>query len=326
MKNKIKYLIIASFIAIYGCCDCLEPSDPIPPFCNPQEATITEFIAEFSSEIVQNNDGEREIIFTPTPPFNVQGFLFPNQLLPDERFDPESGIEGISFEEEFLPINSEDGGLKLAALSGIPINEDQNADINVVSVDLNSIPRTAQLRFKGRVDFYTDNQTSESSEEFCDFIEQNGIAMQELELIRFGEDINDSQGDISTETDYSGEAISILNENNSILIEDVQNPDPNRQVEFEGEIITETVLLNEINIRLAAGNFGGNVLNSDAYAELQQKLNDNDYVSIDIEVNIGDVFVYEALNGGLYAINVINIAERDNNAIKKRVSIQYSRL
>jgi hypothetical protein len=325
MKNKLKILIIL-LIGIYGCCDCLDSSDPIPPFCNPQEATITQFIAEFSSRIEQNENGDDEIIYTPTPPFNVQGFLFPNELSTDERFDPESGIEGISFEEEFLPINSDDGGLKLAVLSGIPINEDQNADINVISVDLGSVPRTAQLRFKGRLNFFRDNQTSESSEIFCDFIEQNGIAMQELDLVRYGEDITDDNGNISTVTDYSGSPISVLSEENNILIEDIQNPDAARQFEFEGDILTEVELLNELNLRLATGNFGGNILNTDAYAQLQQRLNENEYESIDIEVEIGDVFVYEAMNGGLYAINVINIAERDNDPVKRRVSIQYSRL
>lgn len=322
MKN-LSYLIL---ILLFGCCDCLDPSDPIPPFCSPQEATITEFISEFTSSLEQDEDGNDIIVFEPTPPYSTHGFRFPDQLLVDERFDAESGVDRISVEEEFLPVGTDDGALKIAVLSGIPINEDQNADIIVSSVDLGAVPRLAELRFKGRLNFYDDNQTSESSEEFCDYIEQNGIDMQELPLFRFGEDVDDNTGNISRGNDLSNGVVSLIGEDNSILIVDIQNPNPARNVEFEGEIQTEVEVLNEIELRLALGNFGGNILNTNAYTNLQQKLADNEYLAIDIEVNIGDVFVYEAINGLRYAVNIINISERDNNAIKERVSIQYSKL
>lgn len=307
-----------------GCCDCVDPveGDPPLPFCSPREATITRFNSDFTSKIDTDQDGVEFITYLPQPEYNIHGLRMPDQLIVDDRFDAENGINKISIDEEGFPI---EGNLLFAVLSEFPLNEDLKADIIVTDVDL-GVTRSASLRFAGRLNFYEDNLISESSQDFCDYIEVNGADMQSIPLVLYGEGISDNNGNISTKSNFSGLPVSLISSSGSILIEDVDNPDPNRFASLNDELLSEVEIANNLETLLVNAGIGNNFSDTEQYRDLLARINQTEYKAIDIEVNTNDVFIYESINGKRYAINIIDIGERFTNAVKTRVSIQFTEL
>ena len=143
--------------------------------------TITEFNAGWIPAADPNDRGDRG---TPVPRFSIGTFEFPITSTSSGSFPNDSRFEegrGLVYDIESL----RDGSGRLAQLvSRAPGNNAMEGDIMVVSVDPTSTPRTARLRFTGRLYRFPDTLASGSATAFIDYIRLHARTTEQLDDLR----------------------------------------------------------------------------------------------------------------------------------------------
>lgn len=328
MKIVLNIILFAFFLS--SCCDCLDEGEPQEnkPFCSPREATVTEFDPTLIQNVYQDQNGNDSIIYFPTDAYSIHGFEFPKQKnsagnlsIDNGRYSAEGGRDRVAVAQSALP-NEVFGQFPvyLAVLSNLPANEDIIGDMIVSEVDLsNPLDPVAYLRFSGFVDFVDMGFLSESSQDFCDYYENNFNTCKDCK-VRYGEGINDNLGVQRSIRRNATNVVSLIDSRGNVLIDDINNP-TNRLVG------NNYVSLNEIqlwgSISAALNLIGINDITSTVeFTDMISQSNSKKI--IDIEVHIGDYLDYTAINGKNYLIQVINIDERDIAGIKKRVTFIFT--
>lgn len=322
MKTK-NYLLFILFVYLFaGCCDCLEETDPPKPFCSPREATVTKFDPTLIQEVFQDQNGNDSIVYYPTDAYSIHGFQFPdsksssgNLPIDNGRYSSEVGKDRVALAQTALP----DGvfgrfPVYLAVLSNLPANEDINGDFIISEVDLsNPLDPIAYVRFKGWIDFVNDNLFSESSQDFCDYYETE-FNINDYKPSRFGED-----KPRAITRNVNSNIVSLIDARGNILIEDISSP----TIRLTGGAynLNEIELWSQITGALLGSGIN-NIFNSDLINDLRE-LSEQKKV-VDIEVHIGDYFYYQSTKGMGYLIQFQNIAERNINGIKRRVSFMFT--
>lgn len=322
MKNqKIIVFILLSYLFI-SCCDCLDETEPPKPFCSPREATVTKFDPTLIQVVLQDINGNDSIVYYPTDAYSIHGFEFPqsksssgNLPIDNGRYSSEAGRDRVAIAQSALP----EGVFRqfpvfLAVLSNLPANEDINGDFIVSDVDLTD-PNDpiAFVRFKGWLDFVDDNLFSESSQDFCDFYE-NQFEPKDYSPERFGK----NKPRAITRNPNSN-VISLIDSRGNILIENIANP----TIRLTGGAynLNEIQLWGQITGALLGSGIG-NIFNSELVDSLRNESERKEIV--DIQVRIGDAFYYQSIRGKGYLIQFQNIAERNINGIKRRVSFMFT--
>jgi hypothetical protein len=154
-------------------------------------------------------------------------------------------------------------------------------------VDVDTVALTADLRFKGLLEKISNKFLSESATNFCDFIETN-----KQEILNKSKDLKlygkDVQGWFSNRS-YAISDIDVLDSKGNLVTGLPDVPAPSQQ---------------DVTTLLAL----------------------TDDKAINVKTNIGDVFVYKAINGHTYVLTVININIGILDPYKKRVSIMFNKI
>lgn len=177
-KNKTILLIFTLLIIVLlqSCCsDC--PVNPTNPsfLCRVREASITQFNPNLIEQRIPRPGQPDSIFYIPVPEYSIHSYAFPSDLkssgsLPnDNRF----------IENSFIPVVTipfSDGSPYLAAIiDNRPLNNNMEGDILVDSVFItgNILNNIAYIQVRGYIAKMTTPFLSESSTEFCNYIEQN---------------------------------------------------------------------------------------------------------------------------------------------------------
>lgn len=345
-KIKIYINLIIITIICYSCCDCLNEESEPKKFCDPREATITEFYPLITQNVTTDPDGNQIISYQPTDSYSIHGFKFPDSRnssgeLPvySDIFDAERGKDRIAVIEEALPNPlSNNYPLFLAILDNFPKNEDLKGDLLVTDVDISDPNnRRARIRFSGWLQYVDTDPSSESSREHCEYYENNfEKANYSDRLFRYGAldfksiiageptiiNLTDNFGANRTyPTTVDNSIVSLIDINGYIIVNDVINP-TNRIIGGPYPMTTEINLMNQINQEIIASNLGANIQGLEEF----QIINNSNVEVYDIEVIIGDYFFYRAINGKDFLMKIINIDERPINPDKKRVSIIFNEI
>ncbi len=325
--QKIFYLFLITII-IQSCCDCLEEGVPPKQFCSPREATITKFDPTLIQNVYPDQDGNDSIVYYPTDAYSIHGFEFPksksssgNLPIDNNRYSSENGIDKVSIAQTSLPKNTfSKFPLYLAVLSTLPANSDINGDFIVTDVDLTDpLDPIAYIRFKGWLDFVDEGIFSESSQDFCDFYE-NTFNKDNTQLQTYGKGITSFSGAVrSISKSSNANTISLVDTRGNILIEDISNP--TNRLTGGGYTLNEIELWNQISASLSSNGIN-DIFNTKIMDDLQADAMAEEI--IDIEVHIGDYFYYQSAKGTNYLLQIQNIAERNINGIKRRVSFMFT--
>lgn len=197
MKNTLYTLAFLAAALLLASCGC--PELTTGPVQDPRvyNQTITEFNPGWNPPTDPDNPADRG---TPVPRFSISTFEFPANASSSGTFPNDSrfsGGRGIELDREVF-FNSGDGHTYTALLvNRSPGNREIQGDVMVVSVDLNSTPRTARLRFSGRLFQFPDRLQSGSATDFIDFIKTNANTEAQLAQLR-GNASPQGQGLITT--------------------------------------------------------------------------------------------------------------------------------
>jgi hypothetical protein len=348
IKNIFRSIIISIlllFIAV-GCCneDCPCSNEQISEFvCAPREGTITQFNANLEPDPEIILEPAIEIFYEPVPGYSIHSFEFPfnasssGNLPNDERFSANRGISFIPVVQ--LPISDFDieGDFYYAIVSDKPANHQITGDMIVDSIYIQAgqIPY-ALVRFKGRFAGVSERINpnpdappqflSESSRDMCEYMQENinagNINVIELRdrMSLYGElALRGDGSDLATVGDYrldESENPVVLNTLGQMVID--ADTDYNRNIVLPDTKLEAT--LDEIKVQLDI-NVG------DAREKLNEYLEEEAIRYVNIELQIGDVFFYRAVNGREFLVTVINIDERDQGvALKKRLSLMFNEI
>lgn len=325
--QKIFYLFLITLF-IQSCCDCLEEGNPPKQFCSPREATITKFDPTLIQNVFPDQNGNDSIVYYPTDAYSIHGFEFPksksssgNLPIDNSRYSAEDGRDRVAIAKAALPDKVFNAyPLYLAVLSDLPVNKDINGDFIVTEVDLtNPLDPIAYLRFKGWLDFVDEGILSESSQDFCDFYE-NTFNKDNTQLQKYGKGITSFSGAArSISKSSNANTISLVDARGNILIEDISNP--TNRLTGGGYTLNEIELWNQISASLSSNGIN-DLFNTKLMDDLQAEAMAEEI--IDIEVHIGDYFYYQSAKGINYLLQFQNIAERNINGIKRRVSFMFT--
>lgn len=328
MKITLFYISLVLFIS--SCCDCLDEGEPQEnkPFCSPREATVTEFDPTLIQNVLQDQNGNDSIVYTPTDAYSIHGYEFPrskssagNLAVDNGRYSAEAGRDRVAIAQSALPNEVfNQFPVYLAVLTNLPANDDINGDFIVSEVDLsNPVDPVANLRFWGDVDFVDMGFLSESSQDFCDYYE-NTFQANSVSAVKYGEGLRDNLGSQRSITRSSSNVVSLIDSRGNVLVEDISNPG-NRLAGDNYPGLNEAQLWAQIQNALSAAGIN-NITTTDGYNDMIAQSNEKKIV--DIEVHIGDFFYYLARNGRKFLIQIINIDERDVAGIKKRVTFIFT--
>lgn len=182
MNNLLSTICAFTASVLFISCGC--PELTTGPVQDPRvyNQTITEFNAGWNPPADPGNLADQG---SPVPRFSISTFEFPANASSSGTFPNDSrfsGGRGIELDREAF-INPADGRTYTALLvNRSPANRDLEGDIMVVSVDLGSTPRTARLRFSGRLFRFAYMLGSGSATDFVDFIRDS--ANSEVQLSR----------------------------------------------------------------------------------------------------------------------------------------------
>lgn len=332
MEGKMKVIISYLFLVLFvvSCCDCLNESEPseTKPYCSPREATVTEFDPSITQTVLTDVNGNDSIVYYPVASYSIHGYEFPNSKasagnlkIDNNRYKAETGINRIPIAKTPLPnalFNIYP--LYLAVLTPLPENDAIQGDFIVADVDLITNPAdpVARIRFWGKVGFVTTDPLTESSRDFCDYYEQS-FDITSFSGTQYGEGMTDGFGNQRSFNGSITTTTALIDASGNILVEDISNP-TNRSV---GGVY---IGMNEIQLLGALSSLFGSSLNNlfttPEYIKMINEVNSTKIV--DVEVHIGDYLTYMARNGQKFLIQVLNIDERDVNAVKKRVSFIFT--
>lgn len=182
--KSFSFLLVSALSVLLAACGC--PELTTGPVQDPRvyNQTITEFNAGWNPPADPNNVADRG---SPVPRYSIATFQFPadasssGQFPNDDRF---SGGLGIELDRERFT-NAADGRSYTALmLNPTPSNRELQGDIMVVSVDLSTNPRTARLRFSGRLFRFNESLSSGSATDFIEFIRRNANTETQLSQLR----------------------------------------------------------------------------------------------------------------------------------------------
>lgn len=334
-------LLIVSGLFISSCCnDCpCDPEEANEFQCSPREVTITQFNGKLQDTATINTDPTFQVSYYPVAEYSIHSFEFPNSqsssgsLPNDERFSSNAGIDYIpiaTLSTSEVDISSD---FFYAVIDDKPANSLITGDILVDSIFLETgFMPSAFLRVRGFITGISlrvndDNNSpdqfmSESSSEFCDYIEtaqDNGQIEKNALAIKatpFGADQLDGNGDpLFTEGAYNANDIVLINQLGQIVVD--ENGNINEYVVPAGSKLEQSI--NDILPIL-------NASREEATALLNEIITEKNLKYVQIEVQVGDVFYYRAVNGKSFAVAIINIDERDASPLKKRLSIIFNEL
>jgi hypothetical protein len=174
--------MLAALAITLASCGC--PELTTGPIQDPRvyNQTITEFDAGWNPPADPLDPTDPG---TPVARFSISTFQFPANAASsgnfpnDQRF---SNGRGIVLDSEPFTDNSKSYRAQL--VNRTPDNDDLEGDIMVVSVDLNSTPRTARLRFSGNLYRFPDALGTGSATAFVDYIKQHAHTEDQLEALR----------------------------------------------------------------------------------------------------------------------------------------------
>lgn len=339
--NKLSIALLSMFFIISCCKDCPCDPDEVNDFqCSPREVTVTQFNSDLQDTVTIVTDPQYQVTYYPVPEYSIHTFQFPNSAsstgnLPnDERFSANIGIEFIpiaTLPAKKIDVNSD---FTYAIIDSKPSNKLISGDMLVDSIYINGNDRRTYVRFRGiyagiseRVN--PDNSApiqflSESSYELCEYIESN----ESLNSI----DINDlrERSTLYGENQIgSGNApLAVTEEYN---LENNENPVVLNSI---GQVIIYADGTINSNAVPAGSKLEQNIqeqlpelLNGMQLARetLNQILDLEEIKLVRVELQLGDVFYYRAVNGKEFIGTVINIDQRSfGTALKKRLSIMFN--
>lgn len=326
------------FLAAQSCeCPC-EGEDVREFVCQPRDITINKFVPDLlpvdNADVIVNDETRmvESINFNPVDSFSIHTFKFPKDAsssgsLPnDPRFKSDFGIEYVPVAKVSMDKVGSDIPYYVAYLSRTPANEDIAGDILVEDVDLNTNPLdpVAFLKFRGSL-YRIAQRTmpSESSREFCEYIEDNAIADEQTIIDTYRANLSKYGADygIPDQYNYGIQDMVILNKNDQVVAYRNGNSWVFRSVNVNG---TDYYFLTEKTRNDLITKFNGIDIVK-AEEELAAELIDKE--NILIEAGLGDMFFYRAVNGRDFIMTVINIAEKQiGNAYRKRVSIMFNEM
>ncbi len=184
MKSLIHILGLIALAALAAGCGC--PELTTGPVQDPRvyNQTITEFNAGWNPPADPGNPADKG---SPVPRYSIATFEFPasssssGSFPNDQRF---SGGRGIELDREGFISPADGRPYSALLLNRTPSNRDLQGDIMVVSVDLSSTPRTATLRFSGRLYQFQADLQSGSATDFVDFIKDSANTEAQLTRLR----------------------------------------------------------------------------------------------------------------------------------------------
>lgn len=343
MKKIIYYIFFAtlSLMMLFAVqsCECPCDEEVVQEFvCQPRDITINEFIPDLLpvdlNDVIINNETNviESINYNPVDSFSIHTFKFPDDMstsgsLPnDPRFQSDQGIAYLPVAK--VAVNKVGPSIPffVAFLSNTPTNDDMVGDILVEDIDLQSNPADplASLKFAGSL--YRISQRampSESSREFCEYLEDNNLSDEGRVMNEYRPNLSEygEAYGITNNFNYNEDDLVILNQNNQVVA--AWN---GATWDFRSEIIngTQYYFLNE-NTRDNLINDFNAIDREKAVEELQAMLADKSDVTV--EVGLGDIFFYRAVNGRDFIMTIINISQKQlGNAYKKRISIMFNEI
>lgn len=348
MKKLLKYFlsIISSILLFTSCCneDCPCNSDQISEFsCAPREATITQFNAKLEENPVIITNPEIEIFYEPVPEYSIHTFEFPGSpnssgnLPNDERFSSDRGIDSIAIVKVSVENYGIDGNYYYALLNDKPANFQISGDLLVDSIfiEVGEEPY-ALVRFRGEMTGISERINidpnappqfmSESSRDMCDYIQSN-INSGSIEIVplreslsQYGQDALRGNGTpLANIINYEitpPELPAVINSLGQIVV--------NSDMEYNRDLVLPDTKL-ESDLEKIKAQIDANM--DDARDDFNEYLLENEMAYVNVELRIGDVFLYRAVNGRDFIVTVINIDERDQGvALKKRLSIMFNEI
>lgn len=174
-------MMLLTLVAGCGC-----PELTTGPVQDPRvyNQTITEFNAGWNPPSDPNNPTDRG---TPVPRFAIATFEFPATASSSGSFPNDSRFSsgrGLELDREVFTNPADAHTYSALLVNRSPSNRELQGDIMVVSVDLNSNPRTARLRFSGRLFRFPGTLGSGSATDFIDYIKANANTVQQLDQLR----------------------------------------------------------------------------------------------------------------------------------------------
>lgn len=173
---------LTAMALLLASCGC--PEITTGPIQDPRvyNQTITEFNAGWNPPIDLDDPTDRG---TPVPRFSISTFEFPANASSSGSFPNDSrfaGGRGIVLDAAGFKNNGSSYIAQLVNRS--PSNASLEGDIMVVSVDLDTVPRTARLRFAGNLFRFPDTINSGSATRFIDYIKANAHTEDQLQQLR----------------------------------------------------------------------------------------------------------------------------------------------
>ncbi len=278
MKKIFIYLFLISII-LNACSDCPVSDNPPTLSCETRVVTLEKFNPNFT---ISNNqtilDADYNISTYLFPDNSSSSGSFPN----DSRFKDKNLIPLVSF--PFLY----EGSIFLASIAdAYPSNEQLVGDFLIQDVNVNSNPRTANIRLYGSISLFDQGLFTENSQQFCNYVEQNE------------DDILNSFSSFTSSNRFGrNQAGAIINNyaTNSVVISD-----------NEGKFIG---ILGDPNVPTPP-------------PDILSKLNNAipNIVSVDLQVAPGNVYTYIARNGKRFVFVITEIRQSDISPNRKRVSM-----
>ncbi len=171
-------------LALVAGCGC--PELTTGPVQDPRvyNQTITEFNAGWNPPADPANPADRG---TPVPRFAIATFEFPATASSSGNFPNDSRFStgrGLELDRAVFTNPADARTYSALLVNRSPSNRELQGDIMVVSVDLNSNPRTARLRFSGRLFRFPTPLGSGSATDFIDYIKANANSVEQLDQLR----------------------------------------------------------------------------------------------------------------------------------------------
>lgn len=157
---------------------------------------------------------------------------------------------------------------------------------DILVVSTDPVGSTAQLRFAGRLARLPQTFNSENADQFCSYIDNNTNVISDA---ADNASLYGAADPLASINDFSAASIEIINANGEVVTGEAGVPAP---------------LLEDINqLRNITGGSG-----------------------IDIQVEPGDAFYYEARNGKSFVVIVVDVFEGILSPFKRRVTIMFNPL
>lgn len=215
--KKIYFLLILAGICFAGCCNDKCKVDPVA--VEEQKDCKTYFITldQFNAHCEKVLDSTGKVInLIPDSTYYICSFMFPTEstsggyLINDTRFDNATEIPVVS-----LPFSN--GQFRVAAMTSIPTNEECTGDVLVASVD--TLAKTANLRFSGWLYRLDKTLYTEISSTLCDYVNANRSKLSQIFNTIFHNDNYKYGKNISgaSSTNYGNTTAVITDKNGNYL-------------------------------------------------------------------------------------------------------------